>query len=44
VVSRIATGLGRPAGRSGWLRRFAGRVDAVRSVFTGWLRAVAAIR
>ena len=26
----------------GWLRRFAERVEAVRSVFTIWLRAVAA--
>ena len=24
----------------GWLRRFAGRAEAVRSVFTVWLRAV----
>jgi hypothetical protein len=24
----------------GWLRRFAGRVEAVRAVFTGWCRAL----
>ncbi|WP_210435080.1 hypothetical protein [Saccharopolyspora sp. ASAGF58] len=32
----------RPAyfGVRGWLRRFAGRVEAVRSVFTVWLRAL----
>ena len=40
---RIAAGLGRPAETvRGWLRRFAGRVDAVRAVFTVLLRAVAA--
>jgi hypothetical protein len=40
---RIAAGLGRPVETvRGWLRRFAGRVEAVRSVFTVWLRAVAA--
>lgn len=40
---RIAAGLGRPAETvRGWLRRFAGRVEAVRSVFTGWVRAVEA--
>jgi hypothetical protein len=38
---RIAAVLGRPVETvRGWLRRFAGRVEAVRSVFTGWLRAV----
>jgi hypothetical protein len=38
---RIAAALGRPVETvRGWLRRFAGRVEAVRSVFTGWLRAV----
>jgi hypothetical protein len=40
---RIAVVLGRPVETvRGWLRRFAGRVEAVRSVFTGWLRALAA--
>lgn len=40
---RIAAGLGRPVETvRGWLRRFAGRVEAVRSVFTVWLRAVSA--
>jgi hypothetical protein len=39
---RIAVGLGRPAGTvRGWLRRFGGRVEAVRAVFTVVLRAVA---
>lgn len=39
---RIAAVLGRPAETvRDWLRRFAGRVEAVRVVFTGWLRAVA---
>jgi hypothetical protein len=39
----IAAGLGRPAETvRGWLRRFAGRVEAVRGVFTVWLRALAA--
>jgi hypothetical protein len=39
----IAAMLGRPAETvRGWLRRFAGRVEAVRVVFTGWLRALAA--
>lgn len=39
----IAAGLGRPADTvRGWLRRFAGRVEAVRGVFTVWLRALAA--
>jgi len=38
---RIAAGLGRPAETvRGWLRRFAGRVEPVRVVFTGWLRAL----
>lgn len=40
---RIAAVLGRPAETvRDWLRRFAGRVEAVRVVFTEWLRAVAA--
>jgi hypothetical protein len=40
---RIAAGLGRPVETvRGWLRRFAGRVEAVRVVFTVLLRAVAA--
>lgn len=40
---RIASDLGRPGETvRGWLRRFAGRAEAVRSVFTVWLRAVAA--
>jgi len=38
---RIAAGLGRPAETvRGWLRRFAGRVEAVRGVFTRWCRAL----
>ena len=38
---RIAAELGRPAETvRGWLRRFCGRAEAVRSVFTVWLRAV----
>jgi hypothetical protein len=38
---RIATQLARPAETvRGWLRRFAERVEAVRSVFTVWLAAV----
>jgi hypothetical protein len=38
---RIATGLGRAAETvRGWLRRFAGRVEAVRVVFTRWCRAL----
>ena len=38
---RIAVQLGRPAETvRGWLRRFAERAEAVRSVFTVWLRAV----
>jgi len=40
---RIAAELGRPAETvRGWLRRFGERAEAVRSVFTVWLRAVAA--
>jgi hypothetical protein len=40
---RIAAVLGRPAQTvRGWLRRFAGRVEAVRRLFTVLLRAVAA--
>jgi hypothetical protein len=40
---RIAAGLGRPAETvRGWLRRFAGRAEPVRVVFTGWLRALEA--
>ena len=40
---RVAAGLERPAETvRGWLRRFAGRVEAVRAVFTTLLRAVAA--
>jgi hypothetical protein len=40
---RVAAGLGRPAETvRGWLRRFAGRLEAVRAVFTVLLRAVAA--
>ena len=40
---RIAASLGRAAETvRGWLRRFAGRVEAVRVVFTGWCRALAA--
>jgi hypothetical protein len=39
---RIAALLERPAGTvRGWLRRFAGRVEAVRVVFTRWCRALA---
>ena len=39
---RIAAGLGRAAETvRGWLRRFAGRVEAVRAVFTWWCRALA---
>jgi hypothetical protein len=39
---RVAAGLGRPVETvRGWLRRFAGRVEAVRVVFTGWCRALA---
>jgi hypothetical protein len=38
---RIAADLARPSETvRGWLRRFAGRAEAVRSVFTVWLRAV----
>ena len=38
---RIAAKLARPAETvRGWLRRFAERAEAVRSVFTVWLRAV----
>ncbi|RFZ16493.1 hypothetical protein VIMS_02135 [Mycobacterium marinum] len=38
---RIAAELSRPAETvRGWLRRFVGRAEAVRSVFTVWLRAV----
>jgi transposase-like protein len=38
---RIAEKLARPAETvRGWLRRFGGRVEAVRSVFTIWLRAL----
>lgn len=38
---RIAAGVGRPAETvRGWLRRFAGRAEAVRAVFTIWLVAV----
>jgi hypothetical protein len=37
----IAVELGRPVDTvRGWLRRFAGRVEAVRSVFTVWLRVL----
>ncbi|MBV9012078.1 MAG: helix-turn-helix domain-containing protein [Pseudonocardiales bacterium] len=40
---RIAAELGRSAETvRGWLRRFAGRIEAVRVVFTGWCRALAA--
>jgi hypothetical protein len=40
---RIAAASGRPAETvRGWLRRFAGRVEAVRGVFTVLLRALAA--
>lgn len=38
---RIALVLGRPAETvRGWLRRFAGRLEAVRGVFTVWLRSL----
>jgi hypothetical protein len=38
---RVAALVDRPGQTvRGWLRRFAGRVEAVRAVFTGWLRAV----
>jgi hypothetical protein len=38
---RIAAVLGRPAETvRGWLRRFTDRVEAVRGVFTVWLRAL----
>jgi hypothetical protein len=37
----IAVVLGRPEETvRGWLRRFAGRVEAVRAVFTGWFAAL----
>jgi hypothetical protein len=37
----IAAALGRPEETvRGWLRRFAGRAEAVRAVFTGWLAAL----
>lgn len=40
---RIAVELGRSAETvRGWLRRFAGRLEPVRVVFTGWCRALAA--
>lgn len=40
---RIAAELGRAAETvRGWLRRFAGRLESVRVVFTGWCRALAA--
>ena len=40
---RVAADLARPAETvRGWLRRFADRAEAVRSVFTVWLAAVAA--
>jgi hypothetical protein len=39
---RIAVGLGRPVETvRGWLRRFGGRVEGVRVVFTWWCRALA---
>ncbi len=39
---QIAAGARRPAETvRGWLRRFGGRLEAVRSVFTGWCRALA---
>jgi hypothetical protein len=39
---QVAVLVGRPGPTvRGWLRRFAGRVDAVRALFTRWLRAVA---
>ena len=38
---RIAVMVGRPAETvRGWLRRFAGRLEAVRAVFTRWLRVL----
>lgn len=38
----IAVGLGRaPETVRGWLRRFAGRLEPVRAVFTGWTRRLA---
>ena len=38
----IAERLGRPPGTvRGWLRRFAGRIEAVRAVFTCWCRDLA---
>jgi hypothetical protein len=38
---RIALALGRPAETvRGWLRRFAGRLEQVRGVFTVWLRVL----
>ncbi|VBA45497.1 hypothetical protein LAUMK13_05486 [Mycobacterium innocens] len=40
---RVAADLARPAETvRGWLRRFGQRAEAVRSVFTVWLAAVAA--
>jgi hypothetical protein len=37
----IAAELGRPVETvRGWLRRFAGRAEAVRAVFTGWFAAL----
>lgn len=40
---QVAAVVGRtPDTVRGWLRRFAGRVEAVRAVFTGWCRALAA--
>jgi hypothetical protein len=40
---RIAAALRRPVETvRGWLRRFAGRMEVVRVVFTGWCRALAA--
>jgi hypothetical protein len=39
---RVAAELGRPVETvRGWLRRFGGRAEAVRVVFTGWCRALA---
>jgi hypothetical protein len=39
---RVAVLLDRPVETvRGWLRRFAGRLEAVRAVFTGWCRALA---
>jgi hypothetical protein len=38
---RVAGVVGRPAETvRGWLRRFGGRLEAVRGVFTGWVRAL----